>query len=147
MMIPWCIFFYTYTYAVHHNTRNMIIWMMKYICSQTCSEQKLCCYLNFRQIHLYFFSGNTETYMCIYIYIMYNDEKNFADNYLRCLPVVLGTAFVRRTLQETSVHSELNTQTNVCCLSTYLYIYIHTYIHVWLHFFKHTHTNKNKNLT
>lgn len=85
--------------------------------------------------------------VCIYIYIMYNDEKNFADNYLRCLPVVLGTAFVRRTLQETSVHSELNTQTNVCCLSTYLYIYIHTYIHVWLHFFKHTHTNKNKNLT
>ena len=69
-------------------------------------------------------------HVCVYIYIMYNDEKNFADNYLRCLPVVLGTALVRRTLQETSVHSELNTQTNVCCLSTYLYIYIHTYIHV-----------------
>ena len=56
--------------------------------------------------------------VCIYIYIMYNDEKNFADNYLRCLPVVLGTAFVRRTLQETSVHNELKLQIKVCCLST-----------------------------
>ena len=57
-------------------------------------------------------------HVCVYIYIMYNDEKNFADNYLRCLPVVLGTAFVRRTLQETSVHNELKLQIKVCCLST-----------------------------
>ena len=72
-------------------------------------------------------------HVCVYIYIMYNDEKNFADNYLRCLPVVLGTAFVRRTLQETSVHSELNMQTNVCCLSTYLYIYIYIYIYAYMY--------------
>ena len=64
---------------------------------------------------------------------MYNDEKNFADNYLRCLPVVLGTAFVRRTLQETSVHNELKLQIKVCCLRhKYIYIYIYTYMYDYI---------------
>ena len=62
---------------------------------------------------------------CIYI-DKYNDEKKLLINYLRCLPVVLGTVLVRRTLQETSLHSELNLQTNVFCLST-LYIYTSAY--------------------
>ena len=70
------------------------------------------------------FSFKTHTHT--QTHAQYNDEKKLLINYLRCLPVVLGTALVRRTLQETSVHNELNLQTNVCCLSTqciYLYIY------------------------